>query len=229
MTALGKNPSPIGLVGFGVAAVCSGLTFLEYPDPFLGAVTVPCAALQIFAGVIHLLRRENAFAALVFLFYGLVWLSLAATPASIPKFSFFLLLVCAISSLLTFIALRRNMMLPVKLGMMALAAFVLMFPFDAFTKIGGIILIFAGVVAFYILAAEVINTELRTEMLPGISRPFKIFAVAKPRVAPASDQPEHHYSEEPMHMKQGVPVDEQVQGGDLMTQQPRSCICVYVG
>lgn len=75
------NPSPIGLVGFALAAMFLGLFEAGLLEPQGKEIVTSygfwAAGLgQVFTGVIHLLAHNNTFAYLVFTFYGLVWLTI---------------------------------------------------------------------------------------------------------------------------------------------------------
>jgi len=189
------NPSPLGLLGFAIGATILGIFDMGLLEKegkeILAQYGFYAAGLgQIFTGVVHLLGgKANTFAYVVFSFYGMVWVTIASIwdksfegtyqgASAYPDCeALFMSSVGLVSVVFTIVASRHNKALFLAVLFVSVAC-----PFLAIgqynhgmKKIGGISLALAGLTAFYMCAAELINEEFKEEILPGLKKPFACF------------------------------------------------------
>lgn len=176
------NPSPLGLLGFGMTTVLLNLHNADIIPLSVVIVAMGFAlggAAQIIAGVMEFLTG-NTFGATAFTAYGFFWWSLiliwfnpfgvniaAADPMSM---GYYLLLWAVFTAFMFIGTLTHNRAIQVVFGslivlflLLALANFTGSFTIHV---IAGYVGIFCGLSAIYNSAAQMINAEHGKEILP---------------------------------------------------------------
>ncbi|MDO5689522.1 MAG: acetate uptake transporter [Tissierellia bacterium] len=174
------NPSPLGLLGFGMTTVLLNLHNADLIPLSVVIVAMGFAlggAAQIIAGVMDFLTG-NMFGATAFTAYGFFWWSLifiwiapfgvqAADPMSM---GFYLLLWCLFTLYMFIATLNHNKGIQVVFG--SLTILFLLLAVANFTGshlihvIAGYIGIFCGLSAIYNSAAQILNAEYNKVVLP---------------------------------------------------------------
>lgn len=175
------NPSPLGLLGFGMTTVLLNLHNADIIPLSIVIVAMGFAlggAAQIIAGIMEF-KKNNVFGATAFTSYGFFWWSLIiiwinpfyGIQAADDKSMGFYLLLWGIFTLLMFVAtlkLSRSL----KLVFITLTALFFLLSIADFTgiqlikTIGGWVGIVCGASAIYTSLAQVINNEYDKEILP---------------------------------------------------------------
>ncbi|MDD2190591.1 MAG: acetate uptake transporter [Eubacteriales bacterium] len=175
------NPSPLGLLGFGMTTVLLNLHNANIIPLSIVIVAMGFAlggAAQIVAGIMEF-KKNNVFGATAFTAYGFFWWSLiiiwinpfegiaAADPISMG----FYLLFWGIFTLLMYVStLKHNRSLQLVFLTLAILFFLLAIGdftgIHLITKIGGWVGIVCGLSAIYTSLAQVINNDYKKTILP---------------------------------------------------------------
>jgi succinate-acetate transporter protein len=174
------NPSPLGLLGFGMTTVLLNLHNAGI-IPLTAAIVAMGFALggvaQIIAGIMEF-KKGNTFGATAFTAYGLFWWSLifiwcnpfgneAAAPVSM---GFYLLLWGIFTFFMAMGTLKHNR--ATQVVFFSLTALFFLLSAGDFTGIGavrtlaGIVGIFCGLSAVYASMAQIVNNEYGKSIMP---------------------------------------------------------------
>ncbi len=175
------NPSPLGLIGFGMTTILLNLHNAELTQLSIVIVAMGFAlggAAQIVAGIMEFFKN-NTFGATAFTAYGFFWWSLiliwinpfaGIAAADLLSMGWYLLL-WGIFTLLMFVGtLRLNRGLQVVFLSLATLFFLLaagdFTGNTAITRVGGHVGIFCGASAMYCSLAQVINEVYGKRVMP---------------------------------------------------------------
>lgn len=175
------NPSPLGLLGFGMTTVLLNLHNADIIPLSIVIVAMGFAlggAAQIIAGIMEFFKN-NTFGATAFTAYGFFWWSLIAiwinpfesiNAADDISMGFYLLLWAIFTAFMFIAILKLNMGLQVVfLSLTVLFLLLALGDFTGMHKItvlGGWVGIFCGLSAIYNAVAQVINNEYGKVILP---------------------------------------------------------------
>jgi len=175
------NPSPLGLLGFGMTTVLlnlhnAGITPLSVVIVAMGFAMGGAA--QIIAGIMEF-KKNNVFGATAFTAYGLFWWSLiliwfnpfeGIEVADAQSMGYYLLL-WGVFTLFMFIGtLKHNV--ATRVVFFSLAALFFLLSISDFTgshqihTLAGIVGIFCGCSAIYTSVAQVVNNEFGKTLMP---------------------------------------------------------------
>ncbi len=175
------NPSPFGLLGFGMTTCLLNLHNAGFISLSIVIVAMGFAlggAAQIFAGIMEF-RKNNHFGATAFTAYGFFWWSLiliwinpftgieAADPASM---GFYLGLWCLFTAFMFIGTLKHNRATQVVFGSLTILFFLLaMANFtgsEAIHTLAGYVGLVCGLSAIYNAMGQVINQEYQKAVMP---------------------------------------------------------------
>lgn len=176
------NPSPLGLLGFGMTTVLlnlhnSGITGLTLVIAAMGFALGGAA--QIIAGIMEY-RAGNTFGATAFTAYGFFWWSLvyiwrmpatdAVAAADLVSMGFYLLLWAIFTGGMFIGTLKHNTITQIVFGSLTLL-FVLLSVADftgiaAIKTAGGIVGLVCGLSAIYSGLGQIIHSEYGRKILP---------------------------------------------------------------
>src|SRR5712692_957262 len=177
------NPSPLGLLGFGMTTVLLNLHnagFYELNSMILAMGICYGGAAQIIAGIMEW-RKSNTFAATAFISYGFFWLSLVTlivlaklgwgAPSDETAMAAYLAMWGLFTAVMFVGTLRLNRALQVVFGTLAILFFLLAYGdytnasagFKHFTGYEGIV---CGFSAIYTGLAQVLNELFDKTVLP---------------------------------------------------------------
>jgi len=174
------NPSPLGLLGFGMTTVLlnlhnAGVTSLTIVIAAMGFALGGAA--QIIAGVMEF-KKGNTFGATAFTAYGFFWWSLiliwwnpgdTLLGADLPSMGYYLLLGLFTGGMFA-ASLTHNTITKIVFGSLTLLFFML--AFADFTGMGivktgaGIVGIFCGLSAIYSAIGQIIGEEYGKKVFP---------------------------------------------------------------
>ncbi len=174
------NPSPLGLLGFGLTTVLlnlhnSGLIPLSMVIIGMG-ITLGGLA-QIIAGILEF-KINNNFGGTAFVAYGTFWWSLVAIWLIKPEgmvidnisMGFYLLLWGLFTLAMFIAALKHNKITKAVFGSLTSLFFLLslgyFFDSSIITIIAGVVGIFCGLFAIYSAVGQIINEEYGKKVLP---------------------------------------------------------------
>ncbi len=174
------NPSPLGLLGFGMTTVLlnlhnSGLIPLSVVIVAMGFALGGLA--QIIAGIMEF-KAGNTFGATAFTAYGTFWWSLifiwtnplGSTSADAVSMGYYLLLWAIFTLFMSIGTLKHNVATRVVFFSLTLLFLLLAISdfsgSEAIHTIAGIVGIFCGLSAIYNSVAQVINNEFGKKVLP---------------------------------------------------------------
>ncbi|MDL2206665.1 acetate uptake transporter [Eubacteriales bacterium OttesenSCG-928-N13] len=175
------NPSPLGLLGFGMTTVLlnlhnAGLLPLSIVIVAMGLAMGGAA--QIVAGIMEF-KNGNTFGATAFTAYGFFWWSLVLIwvnpmanirPADDTSMGFYLLLWAVFTTFMFIGTLKHNRATQVVFGSLALLFFLLSlgdFTGSGVIKtIAGVVGIVCGLSAIYSAMAQVVNGEYGKQIMP---------------------------------------------------------------
>ncbi|GAN61130.1 acetate uptake transporter [Acetobacter cibinongensis] len=176
------NPAPLGLMGFGMTTVLLNLHnagFVPMGSAILGMGLMFGGGAQIIAGILEY-QKGNTFGMTAFIAYGAFWLSLVALialprfgvgDASSPSLMGSYLLIWGLFTFIMFLGTLRA----TKVHQTIFASLTVLFGLLAFgdllgqpllTVIAGYEGIFCGLSAIYLAAAEVLEAQFHTHVLP---------------------------------------------------------------
>ncbi len=175
------NPSPLGLLGFGLTTVLLNLHNAEIIPLSIVIVAMGFAlggAAQIIAGIMEFIKG-NTFAATAFTAYGFFWWSLIViwvspfegiASADLKSMGFYLLLWGIFTTFMFIGTLKHNRATQVVFFLLALLFFMLSigdFTGSYSVKIAaGWVGIICGLSAIYNSLAQVVNNEFNKEIMP---------------------------------------------------------------
>lgn len=182
------NPSPLGLMGFGMTTILLNIHNAGLGSPYntatantvIAAMGIFCGGLaQVIAGILEF-RRGNTFSVTAFTSYGFFWLTLVASwylPATSNikytnmTFLGIYLAVWGIFTLFMFIgSLKANRALQFVFASLALSFFLLaahnIMNNEAILSFAGYEGIVCGASAIYLAMADVINEQFGRIILP---------------------------------------------------------------
>ncbi len=175
------NPSPLGLLGFGMTTMLLNLHNAGIIPLSIVIVAMGFAlggAAQIIAGIMEF-KKNNVFGATAFTAYGFFWWSLiliwinpfeSIAPADMQSMGWYLLLWGIFTAVMFVSTLKHNRGLQVVFLTLAVLFFLLAigdFTGNAnISRIGGFVGIFCGASAIYCSLAQVINNDYGKTILP---------------------------------------------------------------
>lgn len=175
------NPSPLGLIGFGLTTILLNLHNAGILPLSIVTVAMGFAlggAAQIIAGVMEF-KANNTFGATAFTAYGFFWWSLILiwinpfeniAAADMQSMGWYLLLWGIFSAMMFISTLKHNRGLQIIFFSLTMLFFLLAigdFTGNAsITRIGGFVGIFCGASATYCSLAQVINNDYGKTVLP---------------------------------------------------------------
>lgn len=170
------NPSPLGLLGFGMTTILlnlhnAGITQMSSVLIAMGLAMGGLA--QIIAGIMEF-KNNNLFGATAFSAYGLFWWSLVVIwlsgGADALSMGFYLLLWGIFTLFMAIGTLKHNKISRVVFFSLAVLFFCLSlgdFTHNAIvTTVAGYIGIFCGCSALYSAVGQILNHEFKKEVLP---------------------------------------------------------------
>jgi len=174
------NPSPLGLLGFGMTTVLLNLhnsSAIQLSVVIIAMGFALGGVAQIIAGIMEF-RNNNVFGATAFTAYGLFWWSLifilcnpfGNAPADSTSMGFYLLLWCIFTLFMSIGTLKHNhatkvvfFSLTILFLLLALGEFT---GTSAVTIAAGCVGIICGLSAVYTSVAQVVNNEHGKTVLP---------------------------------------------------------------
>lgn len=175
------NPSPLGLLGFGLTTILlnihnAGITSLSIVIVAMGIALGGLA--QIIAGILAF-KNNNTFGGTAFVAYGTFWWSLVliwmlggvkVAAADLTSMGFYLLLWGIFTTVMFIGTLKHNMISRLVFGSLALLFFLLALGdftgLQLITKIAGIVGIFTGLFALYDASGQILHEEYGKKFLP---------------------------------------------------------------
>lgn len=176
------NPAPLGLMGFGLTTILLNLHnagFLPMGSAILAMGLLFGGLAQIMAGLLEY-AAGNTFGMTAFISYGAFWISLVAlialphtgiVPASTPAMIGAYLLLWGLFTLIMFFgtlrATRAHQVIFSSLTLLfALLAFAELAQAPSLTVIAGYEGLFCGLSAVYLAAAEILEAQFHSHVLP---------------------------------------------------------------
>lgn len=193
------NPTPLGLMGFGMTTVLLSLHnagYFETDDLVIGMAIFYGGIAQVIAGILEY-RKGNTFGMTAFVSYGMFWLTLvyiilaggaeSLTVGNDATYMGWYLFMWGLFTAYMFIGtLYKSRALQVVFASLTATFWVLAigdwFTAETVTNVAGYIGLFCGFSAIYLAAAEVLNEASDRTLLP-------VGPISRPPVAPVDEMP----------------------------------------
>ena len=175
------NPSPLGLIGFGLTTILLNLHNANIIPLSIVIVAMGIALgglAQIIAGILAF-KNNNTFGGTAFVAYGTFWWSLVliwmlgglkVPAADLTSMGFYLLLWGLFTTVMFIGTLKHNMISRLVFGSLTLLFFLLALGdftgLAVITRIAGIVGMLTGLFAFYDASGQIIHEEYGKKFLP---------------------------------------------------------------